>query len=337
MNRLQLRRGSRGLSLIELMIAMGISVVMTLALGTFMLQGTRSGREDINISSMLDELGYAAALLSLDLEMAGFWAQVHDPSAIELDGTLALGGTDCGPAGWYRDLAPLALLDNNTGASGVQPLTGYPCLDADDVMPGTDVIAIKRVQGRVAGTDTVTSGMQTGLIYLRTHDKFGRMYLHGGTPGTVETPYRNWQYAPAVYYVQRWSVSDTESPLIPSLCRMVLRANGGTPEFVRECVARGVENLQLEIGVDSDEDGSANYFTPSPEPTDLRRASTARLYLQVRSTRPDFHYLNEKTYQIGNTELPYTPGGDEAHYYRKTLSTEVALRNPRALQGVAIQ
>ncbi len=333
----RLWRGSRGLSLIELMIAMALSVVMTLALGTFMLQGTRSGREDINIASMLDELGYAAALLSLDLEMAGFWAQVHDPSTVELDGTLALGGTDCGPAGWYRDLTALALLDNNTGTAPGSPLTDYPCLNPDDVMPGTDVVAIKRVQGRVAGTDTVTSGMQAGLIYLRTHDKVGRLYLQGGTPGAVETPYRNWQYAPAVYYVQRWSVSDTEVPLIPSLCRMVLRPDAGTPEFVRECVARGVENLQLEIGVDSDEDGSANYFTPTPEPTDLRRASTARLYLQVRSTRPDFHYVNAKTYQIGNTEQPYTPGGTDAHYYRKTLSTEVALRNPRALQGVAVQ
>jgi hypothetical protein len=211
------RRAAGGLSLIELMIAMALSVVMTLALGTFMLQGTRSGREDINIASMLDELGYAAALLTSDLEMAGFWAPVHDPSVIELDGTLTLGGTDCGAANWYRTLTALELLDNNTGASGGRPMTAWSCLDAGDVMPGTDIVAIKRVMGRVAGTDTVTSGMQPGLIYLRTHDKVGRLYLHGGTPGAVDTPYRNWQYAPAVYYVQRWSVSSDESPMIPSL------------------------------------------------------------------------------------------------------------------------
>ena len=331
-------RGSGGLSLIELLIAMAISVVMTLALGAFMLQSTRSGREDINIASMLDELGYAASLLTTDLEMAGFWAQEHDPSVIELDATLALGGTDCGAAGWYKDLRALALLDNNTGASGARPLTDYPCLTASDVRPGTDVIAIKRVQGRVSGTDTAISAMQPGLIYLRTHEKIGRLYRHGGTPSVVEAPYRNWQYAPAVYYIQNWSVSDTEDPQVPSLWRMVLRDNAGTPSFVRELVARGVENLQLEIGVDSDEDGSANYFTATPDPArDFNRAITARLYLQVRSTRPDYHYVNQKTYQIGNTEEAYTPTGDDAHYYRKTLSTEVALRNPRALQGVAVQ
>jgi type IV pilus assembly protein PilW len=332
------RRRVLGLSLIELMIATALSAVMTLALGTFMLEGTRSGREDINAASMLDELGYATSLLTADLEMAGFWAQIHDPSAIELDGTLALGGTDCGPAGWYQDLDALQLLDNNTGAAGLRPLTAWACLDADDVMPGTDVIAIKRVLGRVAGTDTSSAGMRAGMIYLRSHEKTGRLYLHGGTPGAVATPYENWQYAPAVYYVQRWSVSASESPQVPSLCRRVLRVNAdGDPELMRECVARGIENLQLEIGVDSDEDGAANYFTPSPDATDLSRAATARLYLQIRSMRPDYTYVNTKTYQIGNTELPYTPTGDDAHYFRKTLSTEVSLRNPRALQGVAVQ
>lgn len=331
-------RAARGLSLIELMIAMAISVVMSLALGSFMLQGTRNSREDINIASMLDELGYAASVLTEDLEMAGFLAAVHDPSAVVLDGTLALSGSDCGAAGWYSTLQAVAVLDNNTGTTaGAHAATNYPCLTAADVVPGTDIIAVKRVLGRVAGTDTSTSAMVTGTIYLRTHDKSGLLYLQGGTPGAMATPFQNWEYAPAVYFVQRWSTSATESPQIPSLCRMVLKPSGGTPAFTRECVARGVENLQVEIGVDSDEDGAANYFTPTPTDADLNRASTARLYLQVRSTRPDYNYVNQKTYQIGNTAAPYTPSGVDTHYYRKTLSTEVALRNPRALQGVAVQ
>jgi type IV pilus assembly protein PilW len=330
-----LPRAARGLSLIELLIAVVLSVTLSLALGSFMFQGTRSSREDITLASMLDELGYATAQLASDLEMAGFWAQVHDPAAVDLDAGLALGGTDCGAAGWYKDLDALAVVDNNTGAAGLNPIT-FACLDPDTVMPGTDIIAIKRVQGRVAGTDTDVSGMETGMIYLRTHDKSGRLYLHGTTPTAVDTPYRNWQYAPVVYYVQKFSTSDTESPPIPSLCRMMLVATGGAPAFTRDCIARGVENLQLEVGVDTDEDGSANYFASAPLAADLSRAATARLYLQVRSVRPDFHYVNQKTYQIGNGEA-FTPSGDDVHYYRKTLSREVALRNPRALQGVAVQ
>lgn len=328
------RLAARGLSLIELMVALAISLTLSLAITTFLFQGTRSSQGDVNIASMLDELSYAASLVSLDLEMAGFWAHVHDPSAIELDGTLDLEGADCGSlSGWYKnDLTALAMLDNNTG-----DLSAYPCLNAADVVPGTDVVAIKRVRGRAAGTNLVTSGMQSGLIYLRTHEKFGRLYLEGGAPATMPAPYSNWQYVPAVYFVRRWSDSAGEVPRVPSLCRMVLQAQGAKPRFVSECVARGVENLQLEIGVDTDDDGTVNFFTASPNPiTDLNRAITARVYLQVRSTRPDFHYFNAKSYQIGNTADPFG-GDDEVHFFRKTLSTEVALRNPRGLIGVAVQ
>lgn len=338
MTRAPRARAASGASLVQVLVGMATGVSVVAALATYFIQGSRSSREDINVASMLNELSFAAGQLGEDLEMAGFWAQVHDPSAITLDGTLAIGGADCGAAGWYRDLRALEVLDNNTGSSGARPVTDWPCLPADDVVPGTDVIAVKRVLGRVAGTDTENAQLRNGTLYLRTHERFGRLYLHGtGTPGALDAPWQNWEYAPAVYYVQRFTVSAQESPLLPALCRRTLRsASGGAPAWTTDCVAQGIENLQLEVGVDDDGDGTANYFTASPTAAQLAYASNARLYLQVRSARPDVNYVNQKTYQVGNA-APFTPAGDEQRYFRKTLSTEVALRNPRGLQGVAIQ
>lgn len=329
---------ARGASLVQILVGMATGISVVAALGTYFIQGSRSSREDINVASMLNELGFAAGQLGVDLEMAGFWAAVHDPSAITLDATLALTGTDCGATDWYRDLRALEVLDNNTGSTGDRPATAFPCLPADDVVPGTDVVAIKRVAGRVAGTDTETAQLRNGTIYLRTHERFGMLYLHGiGTPGALDAPWQNWEYAPAVYYVQRFTVSAQESPQVPALCRRTLRSSAGAaPAWSTDCVAQGVENLQIEVGVDSDGDGTANYFSASPTAAQLAFASNARLYLQVRSARPDANYVNEKTYQIGNAEA-FTPSGDERRYFRKTLATEVALRNPRGLQGVAIQ
>jgi type IV pilus assembly protein PilW len=331
-------RAARGASLIQILVGMATGVSVVAALGAYFIQGSRSSREDINVASMLNELGFAAGQLGVDLEMAGFWAQVHDPSAITLDGTLALTGADCGDAGWFRNLRALEVLDNNTGTSGDRPVTDFPCLPADDVVPGTDVVAIKRVAGRIAGTDTGTAQLRAGTIYLRTHERFGRLYLHGtATPGALDTPWQNWEYAPAVYYVQRFTVSAQESPRVPALCRRTLRSSAGAaPAWVTDCVAQGVENLQIEVGVDSDGDGTANYFSASPTAEQLAFASNARLYLQVRSARPDVNYVNEKTYQIGNA-ASFTPADDERHYLRKTLATEVSLRNLRGLQGVAIR
>lgn len=329
-------RAAQGATLIQLLIGMLLGVTVTGALSAFFIQGSRSSREDINVASMLNELGFATGQLGVDLEMAGFWAQVHDPNGVDPDATLALSGTDCGPSGWYRDLRALQVLDNGTAA---QMEATFPCLDADDLVAGTDVVAIKRVLGRVAGTHADSSQLRSGTVYLRTHDRFGLLHLRGGgTPRAVETPYEDREYAPVVYYVQRYTTSATEVPRVPALCRMSLRsASGGAPAFARDCVAQGIENLQFEIGVDDDDDGSANYFTATPTTAQLRSACTARIYLLARSVRPDVNYVNAKSYQIGNMPAAFTPQGDQVHYYRKVLTTEVSLRNPRALQGVAVQ
>lgn len=331
-------RRAWGASLIQILVGLATGASVVAALGAYFIQGSRSSREDINVASMLNELGFATGQLGVDIEMAGFWAQVHDPSAITLDDTLAISGADCGAAGWYRDLRAIEVLDNNTGTAGARPATDFPCLPAADVVPGTDIIAVKRVLGRVAGSDTATAQLRTGTVYLRTHERFGMLYLHGvGTPGALDAPWQNWEYAPAVYYVQRYTVSPLESPPVPALCRRTLRSTGGAaPAFTGDCVAQGIENLQIEVGVDTDEDGTANYFTARPTAAELQLASNARLYVQVRSVQADRNYVNEKTYQIGNAAA-FTPTGAERHYFRKTLSTEVALRNPRGLQGVAIR
>lgn len=329
------RHRHAGSTLVQLLIGSAIGLSLAAGLSTFFIQGSRSSREDINVSAMLNELSFAAGQIAGDLEMAGFWARVHDPSGIDKDGTLAVSG-DCGATGWYQNLTALEVQDNKT-ATQIHAI--YPCLPEADLVDGSDVIAIKRVYGRVAGTDTDSSGMHNGTIYLRTHDKYGRLYLQGGSaPAVVDTPYQNWEYAPVIYYVQKYTLSPTESPRVPSLCRMTLRSSsGGAPAFTKECIAQGIEMLQVEIGVDTDEDGGSNYFTPAPTTEDLNRASTVRLYLLARSARRDVDYVNPKTYRIGNMPSTYPPAGSDMHYHRKTLSTEVVLRNPRALQGIAVQ
>src|SRR5258708_5564205 len=101
-------RRAAGSTLIQLLIGRAIGLSLAAGLSTFFIQGSRSSREDINVSAMLNELGYSAGQISADLEMAGFWAQVHDPSVIDKDDDLAIPVTaaapECGAAGWYKNL-----------------------------------------------------------------------------------------------------------------------------------------------------------------------------------------------------------------------------------------
>ena len=135
MKRMPRHRRAAGSTLIQLLIGSAVGLTLAAALSAFFIQGSRSSREDINVSQMLNELGYAASQIGEDLEMAGFWAQVHDPSNIDKDGSLAVTGTDCGASGWYQDLKPIEVFDVNT----VIPRTpadvhaAYPCLETAEI------------------------------------------------------------------------------------------------------------------------------------------------------------------------------------------------------------
>ena len=56
----------------------------------------------------------------------------------------------------------------------------------------------------------------------------------------------------------------------------------------------------------------------------MAQAVTARIYVLARSTEPDYSYVNDKTYVLGDATV--SGGGD--NFYRRVFSTTVKLRNP---------
>ena len=95
----------RGFTLVELMIALVLGLLIVLAIGTVFNQSSDNYRQDERLSSLQDNLRFAMAQLTSDLEMTGFWSELHDPAAVDVsDPSLGI-STDCGPAvGWAWDL-----------------------------------------------------------------------------------------------------------------------------------------------------------------------------------------------------------------------------------------
>lgn len=323
--------------MIELLISSVIGLVVVAAVSALFVASSRGLRQDERVSFLNQELGYAMAQLVQDIEMAGHWGRLHDPALVQLHANLAV-AQDCGAgaAPWtYAERNALTVVDN---ADGTAANAAHRCLPAADVSAGSDVLAIKRVEGRVAGTDADMSAQTLGAVYLRTGALAGRLYLHDGSVfGQVPPPFENWEYRPAIYYVQPTLDGIAE----PALCRRILRATGVgvAPAFEQECLAQGVENLQVEAGVDTDGDGASNFFTSTPDAA--AAVVSVRLFLLARSSRPDFNHSEPagKTYMFSNMVAPHEPALDpvDRRYYHRTLSTEIVLRNPRTLQGVAIQ
>lgn len=331
-----MRKFNAGFSLIELMIAVTLGMLAVAAVGSVFIYGSRNYKQDDKVSRMQDELRFAMAQLSADLEMAGFWAQVNNPvQNITIDASATL-GTDCGPTtdgaasgptnNWvYRERR--AAIATRGDATGTEASSTFPCITASDFAAGTDVIAVKRL-----GDAFTPTSDDNGRILLRTNGVESTLYKHSSTPppptGANVTVY---PYRVHVWYIRQWSVDPSENPKIPALCREIL-VGGSTPSMERDpggCIAQGIQDMQLEFGLDdaTDPDGIADQFTEfaaAPTVATLARVVAIRVHLLARSSEPDVNYRNVKTYTLGGKSIAAANDG----YYRKTLSSGVLLRNP---------
>lgn len=316
--------------MVELMIAMALGLLMAGAIITVFVYNRHGFDRDESVMRMQDDARQAVREITEDLRLAGFWADIVLPSAITPDGSLAV-GTDCGPAGvvnWvYQTVTPgtneslaVTVVDNATGATAN---ASFSCIAAGEIVPGTDVVAIKRVAGaRIPGPAVANT------VYLRTNGTLGLLYLEPmpGPPAVaVPPPFSEWEYRPAIYYVRNFAFNPGDG--IPTLCRKVLQF-GGVPAMVTECLARGVEDLQVEFGLDSDGDGEPNVYVPNPALADLQTAVSTRIFVLARSAERDIQYTNNKTYTLSNGAV-YTPADD---FYRRVFSVTVGLRNLASLR-----
>ena len=99
-----------------------------------------------------------------------------------------------------------------------------------------------------------------------------------------------------------------------------------------ECLAAGIEDMQVEYGIDIDGDGFANVYMPAPTLDELQNIVSARVSLLARTSEIDTRYENEKTYSLSNA-ADYTPGDN---FHRRIVSTTVAIQNIRSLNAMGL-
>jgi type IV pilus assembly protein PilW len=93
--------------------------------------------------------------------------------------------------------------------------------------------------------------------------------------------------------------------------------------MVTECLAQGIEDLQVEFGLDPDGDGEPNVYVADPSLAQMQTAVSARIYVLARSVERDIQYTNDKTYQLSNAPA-YAPADN---FLRRVFSVTVGMRN----------
>ena len=322
------RKLQAGMTLVELMIAMSLSLILSGAIVTVFVNNSHSFNQDENVLRLQDDARHALHEVAFEISMAGHYAELLVPDAVTPDADLTI-GADCGPTGelnWmYRttevgsdNSLSIVAIDNATNA---QVAAAHSCFAAGEIREGTDVVVIKRVAG------AESAALTNGQIYLRTNGTVGLLY-RAPFPGTptipVAAPRDDWEFRPSIFYIRQFA--NTAGDGIPTLCKKVLQ--GAVPNMATECLATGIEDLQIEYGIDTTEDGNPNMYVPDPTLTQLQSVVSARISLLARTTEIDTRYTNEKTFSISNSP-DYTP---DDSFHRRVFSTTVSIQNIRSFK-----
>jgi type IV pilus assembly protein PilW len=321
------RAAASGLSLVELLIAMLLGVFLSVGVVSIYL-GCKQNYFYEEQAARLQENGrFAMQLLQRELAMSGFFGGVLAMDAVQ-PATIAI---DCSESGWaLAGGGPVQLVNNYDGQSVVvaPDSTAFTCLDTAVIAPLTDLLAIRRTAAEASLRRGVpANGLTPSTIeqwYLRLADDAGARWVKLRAAdllaaGNVGTPRTYWEAIARIFYIRRYSGSDPVREGIPTLCMENLAGNAMTSR----CLVEGVENMQIEFGIDTDNDGIANRYKTAPLDAEMERAVTARIYLLLRSIIEIGGYRDTRTYALGQQVVAAKNDG----FLRRVFSTTVYLRN----------
>ncbi len=328
-----------GFSLIELMISVTLGLILAAGVVNIYLDSRHSFVQDEEISRTQENARFALRLLAKELSMSGFFGGVLQTGSVS-DGGIVI-QNDCG-TGWTLDISnPTEFLNNAKGADANGAFACIPAANVyqDPVSGSSDVLAIRRVagdytleNGRWNGPKGVTASSfaaSENQVYLRIINRKNitefvkAQDANTAADAVAGSSVDYWRYIARVFYVRNHSQTTADG--IPTLCAANLRQNKMWSD-ANECYAEGVENFQLEFGVDSNDDGVVDYFEPAPDTTELRTSVAVRIYLLMRSVNPiaGGQEQGNRSYQLGSAA---TVGPYNDNFYRRVFSTTVLLKN----------
>ena len=321
---------SLGLSLIELMIALVIGSVIMLGAATLFLQSKISFLQDEELARLQETGRFAVRYVSRELTMSGFFGGLLSGS--EIDRTSIPDPNDLSTCySWIMNTAngvehinDVDVDGQETGAGAVNIPTD--CLAAGEVEAGTDILVVRRTLDTATVDQFLSSNPSatTGVHYLRVKNYNVEKTLERTLSGTQPSDVDLWQYSPQILYVQN---AATATDGIPSLCRRQVSQTTAVMEPA-ECLLQGVEDLQVEFGLDDDGDFVAEQYMDFPTEAQVNDSLSARFYILIRSPYEMPGYINDKTYTLGPKAGPNNPGD---RYYRRVMQSTVTLRNSEAL------
>lgn len=328
-----------GITIVELMVAMAIGLFMLAGLVGIFANSNRAYLELNRSSQQIENGRFAVQVLADDLSLAGFFGRYYlsaTPAAVpdpcEINDMAALRAALSLPVyGWDAPASPAAPVST--------------CITGANHVDGTDILVVRRADSQATASGSLvaqdvylqsnadsTSSINP-IIALGTAGNFTLKDRDAATTSTIRKMHVH------VYFVAPCSVptggglvctgaTDDNGAPIPTLKRLELRVDSGVRSMRIVPLVEGIENFQIDYGVDSDTDGVPDgaYVTAPATLTDWANVVAIRVNLLARNLEATSGFTDTKIYDMGVAGT-VTPGGA---YKRHVYNSVIRLVNPSA-------
>jgi type IV pilus assembly protein PilW len=343
----------RGLSLIELLVALSIGAFLIIGAVTVQSQTRKTFTVNESQARLQETARYALSVLEPDIQLASLYGYTNNPWGMKLidkegntvpaknmqAGQPAINGVSgvydaCGTNAATNVAWPIEAEDG-AWTKGCAP-------KGNGQIPGTDTLTVRH-----SGTekvDGVDGRMQIFSNRLAVDDT--RIIFNGKPPAPHDiedglTEIRD--YFMRQYYVAQ----DSEGrPNLPALRvkQISFDDEDSKPEWDDQEVVRGVEDVQIEFGVDTgdpdlngvvrltpegvavDVNGNVGrWVAPGNEVLKSAQVVAVRLWIRVRAEEPEQGFLDQRVYTYGSVK-DFQPGDA---FRRAVVSRTIFLRNTR--------
>jgi len=342
------RRRQVGLSLIELMVAITIGLFLLVGMVSVFSTSNQTYMDLGRASQQIENGRFAMQVLVDDIAHAGFYGRYSSTPVMP-------GSADpCVNNNMANLLAATALPIQGYNSPATPPAPINACLSAANFRGSTDILVVRRVDSNLAaGDDTsIPNGKLTANnIYMQSNADSTALPIIAVAAGNQAADQATFSlknkdsnyYSPIrryrvhIYFVAPCSVpagggsvctgsADDNGRPIPTLKRMELAANGSMTIVP---LVEGIENLQIDYGIDADKDGvpDAAYVTNVATFADWANVVAVRISVLSRQIEPTNGYVDGKTYDMGAVGmLP----GDDPSYKRHVYNSVIRITNPAA-------
>ena len=330
-----------GVTLIELLIAIGIGAFLMLGLTTTFQQSSNAQRALVKSNELIENGRYATSILYEDLRHAGYYGHFYDtgdpptnvPDPCEISSLNRLQDSLAVPLQSYTsaDLTTRAAIVSNPNTCHAALLTNA------NLAVGSDILVIRR-----ADTAVFIGAPNTNEVYIQTNTRTANV-MYGDSAATVPTnspdndttanflkyPSRVGDTTVAesrnfhvhVYFVAPCSFGSGANGVctgadddIPTLKRLELGSDGTNTVMNITPLVEGIEYMKLEYGIDTTPntadpltglqgDGIPDTYVPDPTTAQRPMIVSIRVYLLARATDATTGYSDTKQYA-----LPPLPG-----------------------------